>query len=494
MRGRLVSPRSMMLDLLACRSWQPLLPLPRGAVGSVNGLPLSRDAFDLHYAQSERAVDGTAAAPTSAERRARREAIANAIEQELIRQRADALAVEYDAAELALREQRAERGLEGDCQNHLPWWRARVISELRVAAIVHAEGWRRPSDAETALVLDSMIASGFLHGEAVVLAEIEVFERAEAERLCTLARAPHADFSALASAFSCGSTALSGGSLGVLPLRSPEGCVGQALAPGEVSDPIECSRARNAHTTWRIVRCFERLPAAQVGSSPIAIACMRDHLAHSSMASVRAALIRRLRRAAFIDDRIEATMSTAVIQVQLPEVLAEVGGRSIAGPELLDEMGPRLLFDAAREDRIAWETEHRVARHFALHGIVRRERMLIEAVARGELTSMQAERMRRSSPPRGEEDALAWARARLAWANELQQTLEARLLPLPEETADRPLRGDFEDIAHLHRSLRRRYPARYMVDDAWIDDVALDLSLDDDREAMLETDELDRAR
>ncbi len=476
-----------MIDPLRCRAWLPLLPLPDRTVGAVNGIPLTRDAFELHYDETDVAkfADFCLPCPPRVERRARRSAMFATVNDELLRQRAETLGVEYDAEHLALREQRADRGLDRDAPSgkQRPFWRNRVIAELRFAAIRHAEGLRPPSDAELANALAGMFAD-FLRPPGVALAEITVADIHEAHRLRALASAPGADFAELARQHSCSRTALAGGSLGVVPVRSRDGHDARALAVGELGPPIAVHEP-GLGKCWRILRCIARGSADELCADSPTLDCVRESLMHTLTNSGRTEALWHLRRSATIVDHVDPTMTSAVIRIELPAVVAEVAGLEIPREALLAEIEPRVRSKLARDDQTIWEGELRYWLLSRLRDLVARTRLVHEAVTRGVLASTEAESMCRPPLDASGDDRTA-DEVHTAWSRQVAHALEGMLLPRKTPEDDRPWIDPEDATRKLHAELTSRHAARYFLAEEPLDDYNIEEALDDELDAMRE--------
>jgi hypothetical protein len=483
----------MTIDPMRCRDWLPVLPLPADIVGTVDGVAITRAAFQLHYERTSASTfaDLKIECPPVCERQNRRAAMVATTGDELLRQRAQMLEEEYDAGELVLLEARADRGVEivaGSATARLHWRNAR-IAELRSTAILRAEGWRPPTDDQLADGLRWMAAESFLSGEVVVVAEIVTWDLDEANRLRALAGTPGVDFGELARTHSCGETALAGGGLGVFPVRSSEGRRVRGLATGELCEPYRIlDRAPMAPRRWRILQCVGRWPAAAASASAVAVACSRASVQQSILREERVALLRRLRKAATIIDRVEETMQTLEMVVELPEVIAEVAGRPITRAQLVAEFTPEIVAATQGADRILWEIEHRIAREVALQRISTRTRLLQHAIDRGTIGADEAERLR--EPPA---EVASEARARQQWSDELERSLWGRLQASVEAT-DLRSPSDEDAFECLLATLRDRYPARYQTDGRMIDEWERDLPWDDNGDALREVGEIDARR
>lgn len=472
-----------MTDPLRCRAWLPLLPLPEGTVGSVNGVPLLRDAFQRRYDESDvpKYADLCLPCPPIVERRARRSAMREIVDDELLRQRAHALGVEYDADRLALLERRSDRGLEDDLRSarHRASWRDRRIAELRYLAIRRAEGVRLPDDVGLAEALPGFFAE-FLPLPAVALAEICVYDEAEAHRLHALATAPGADFGALAREHSCARSALDDGCIGVVSVRSAEGHAARAIAVGEVGPPVRSHRF--ARKAWRILRCIGRGSAEDLCSDAAVLACVRSSLARAWMFHGWAEVLRDLRRAASIVDDIDATMPSADSRVELPPVLARVEGIEITREMIVAELVRTLRRWPARGASIVWEAQLRYWLVAGLEHLVARARLVHEALARGVVSSADAASMLRvPSDALGEGDA---ARETYdAWSHGVRRTLEEKLRePMSEDT---PWLDPKTATEALHDALASRYREELLFGENTLYDQIVDA-----RDAAREIDEV----
>lgn len=460
---------------------RPLLPLPDDIVGTVDGEAVSRAAFDLQYPHTriQRYEYFPKLAPLYVLRLSRQEAMRAAVNELLLAQRARALGVEFDEAELALRERRADRGLEADLTTRSrEAWRSDRIAELRANAILRAEGWRSGSDDEWLAVLRGMFANGFMRGASIALTELRTYDRAEGERLQALLRVPGADVEELAREFSCARSAVYGGWYGVYPERSIEACLCRGLGVGEVGEvdaPYDHT-SPGARQTWRLLVCRGRWDDESVLHSEVAAAAVRGMVEPGQLAAGRARLLRRLRRAAQIVDHVEATMPREQVEVELPEIVAEVAGHRVRRGQLLAELEPILLEEMRMRGRTLLACEHRLARNRALVRIVERTRMIDEALREGMLTESEAAARRERVPDLGTAPEAAAPVVR-TWAAEERRVLARLLQRLPDDAPQSDLDAAARRIC---ARLQWEQPARYELGGDVFDDDGIESAIGDD--------------
>jgi peptidyl-prolyl cis-trans isomerase C len=270
--------------------------LPDGPIAVVNGVEipaeLFREVYDLKvkkYAERGREI------PATADRRYRKSIAERLIYNEVLKQEAAALGVEYDKAELEAREGQQKRGIR-DWEKHLERrgetersLREMFIAELREKAILEKAGKLAVNDEEIAADYEKIKgnwksdkarakASHILipigpkperpkAGEQPVEpgdAEKKKWEeeaKKKADEVYALVSAPGADFEAIAREHSTGPSAQKGGDIGIFtPDRMAEEFSEAAfkMDPGEISKPVKTKFG------YHIINVTGRWPAGEL--------------------------------------------------------------------------------------------------------------------------------------------------------------------------------------------------------------------------------------
>ncbi len=253
-----------------------LPPIPDGPVAIVNGTEITAADFRAIYdLKLQKYADRGREIPKTADRRYRKSIVDRLIYQEILRQEAKKLNLEYDKDALAQREEAQKRGIK-DWDKHLARrgeseesLRQLYIAELLERAILEAAGDLTVTEAEITEEYEKIKPNYKKDKERVRAAHIlvrvgpeerpnpgePVAEPTEeqkkqwreealkkADEVYTKATAEGADFNALALEYSEGPSARKGGDLGIF---SADRMVEEfsdaafALAPGEVSKPVE---------------------------------------------------------------------------------------------------------------------------------------------------------------------------------------------------------------------------------------------------------------
>ncbi len=253
---------------------KPLGPIPEGPVATIDGDPITREAFiELHELKRAKYAERGREMPAAADRRYRRSLTERLIYEELLKREAQKLGVDYDPAALEQRKLSQRRGIQ-DWATHLvrrgesdKSLDAQYIAELRERAILTKQGALTVTDADIdaeyekvrrnyikdaerirashILVQIGPDPHGGGHEAAPTDAQKKEWEEAAIKRANEIhakVTAPGADFASIANEESDSPTRSKGGDLGMpftadrMPAEFSE--VAFALKPGEISKPI----------------------------------------------------------------------------------------------------------------------------------------------------------------------------------------------------------------------------------------------------------------
>ncbi len=234
-------------------------------VAVVNGQPLPRVAFDEVYELKERKyTERGRTIPQTAARRYRKAIVERLVHHEQLRQRVVELGIDVEpaalAAEVALKTVEIE-----DLTEHLrrrgeteASWRAMILAELREELILEREGALAVSRAEVeeeyqqtkgnwhsreprvraSHILVPILEAGPDEDPAALRAAAKL----EADELAALARAPGADFAALARERSHGPSRYAGGDIGLFTrshMAEEFSKAAFSMKVGQTSKPVE---------------------------------------------------------------------------------------------------------------------------------------------------------------------------------------------------------------------------------------------------------------
>lgn len=270
--------------------------IPSGPIATVNGVEipaeLFKEVYDLKvkkYSERGRQI------PATADRRYRKSIAERLIYNEVLKQEAKALGVEYDKAELEARESQQKRGIR-DWTKHLERrgetersLRDMFIAELREKAILEKQGKLAVTEEEVAADYEKIKgnwksdkprakASHILipigpkperpkAGEQPAepgdeeKAKWEEEAKKKADEVYQLVSAEGADFEAIAREHSTGPSAQKGGDIGIFtPDRMAEEFSEAAfkMDPGEISKPVKTKFG------YHIIKVTGRWPAGEL--------------------------------------------------------------------------------------------------------------------------------------------------------------------------------------------------------------------------------------
>lgn len=279
----------------------PLGPIPDGPIAKVGDKEIGRDTFNAIYdLKLQKYKDRKRKIPRSADRRYRRSITERLIYQELLRQEAAKLGVEYDQEKLEQRQAQQKKGIRnweehlrrrGESEGSL---REMYIAELRERAILEKTGVLEVSDDEIDAEYEKVKPNYKKDKERVRASHIlvsvgpkerpkpgekrpepteeqkkawEEEARKKADEILEKAKAEGADFAALAREYSDGPSARKGGDLGIF---TAERMVKEfsdaafALDVGGISEPIK------TRFGFHVIKVFGKYPPGDLPKEAIA--------------------------------------------------------------------------------------------------------------------------------------------------------------------------------------------------------------------------------
>ncbi len=279
----------------------PLGPIPDGPVAKVGDVEITGETFNAIYdLKLQKYKDRKRKIPRSADRRYRRSITERLIYQELLRQEAAKLGVDYDEEKLAERQAQQKKGIRnwdehlrrrGESEDSL---REMYIAELRERAILEKTGALVVTDEEVDAEYEKVKPNYKKDKERVrashILVSVGPKERPKpgekrpepteeekkkweeealkkANEILEKAKAEGADFAALAREYSDGPSARKGGDLGIF---TAERMVKEfsdaafALDVGGISEPIK------TRFGFHVIKVFGKYPPGDLPKEAIA--------------------------------------------------------------------------------------------------------------------------------------------------------------------------------------------------------------------------------
>jgi parvulin-like peptidyl-prolyl isomerase len=254
-------------------------PIPDGPIAKIGDVEIPNAAFrEIYDLKVKKYADRGREIPPPADRRYRKSIAERLVYHEVLAQEAKALGVEYDAAELAERDEQQKRGIRewdkhlerrGETETSL---KEMVIAELREKAILEKLGKLEVTPAEITEDYEKIKGNWKSDKPRVKAAHILVpigpkvdpantkpgekvpeptpEERkkqeeealAKAKEIHAKVTAPGADFAKIAAEYSDGPSKAKGGDIGIFtPDRMAEefSAAAFALEPGQISEPVK---------------------------------------------------------------------------------------------------------------------------------------------------------------------------------------------------------------------------------------------------------------
>jgi peptidyl-prolyl cis-trans isomerase C len=276
-------------------------PIPDGPVATIDGEPISRDAFMAIYdLKLQKYRDRDRKIPRSADRRYRKSITERLIYQKVLEKEAAAQGVEYDEAALKEREENQKKGIK-DWEKHLrrrgeseESLRQMYISELREKGLLEKAGKLTVTDEEIDEEYEKVKPNYKQDQERVKASHIliavgpkvrpapgekppeptdeekkkwEEEALARANEVYELAKAEGADFTALAKEHSDGPSARKGGDLGIFHAERMVKEFSDAafkLKVGDVSKPVKTKFG------FHIIKVFGKYPPGDLPKEALA--------------------------------------------------------------------------------------------------------------------------------------------------------------------------------------------------------------------------------
>lgn len=319
------------------RTRTPLPPLPKTVAARVGRVEISMAQFHALYdlKQAKYRARGREM-PATADRRYRRSIADRLIYQEVLRQEADKLGVQYDHKALAAEIARHKQGIR-DWAKHLSRrgetddsFRSILVAELREQAILERRGALKVTRAEVQAEYDEVKHSWHSDKPRIRASHIlivvgpstprrlgepppvytdeeekrfEAQARAKAKAVYDKAKQPGADFAALAREHGNGPTTRKGGDLGFFTrdrVDQPFADAAFALKVGEVSPPVKTKFG------YHIIKLLGRYPPGELPLHALE-PMLRERLHQRKLATGRRDLKRELQDRYEIEDYIAPT-------------------------------------------------------------------------------------------------------------------------------------------------------------------------------------------
>lgn len=344
--------------------------IPDGPIAKVGDVEIPNAQFrEIYDLKIKKYADRGREIPPSADRRYRKSIADRLIYHEVLAQEAKSLGVEYDAAELAERDEQQRRGIRewdkhlerrGETEKSLE---EMVIAELREKAILEKLGKLEVTDAEVDEDYEKIKGNWKSDKPRVQASHILVpigpqadvrakagnkapepsdDERkkweeealAKANEIHAKVTAEGADFAKIAAESSTGPSAAKGGDIGIFTadrMAEEFSAVAFGLEPGQVSEPVKTKFG------YHIIKVTGKWPAGELPKEALD-GQIRDRLQQRKLHQGRRELKEELLAKYTIVDNIEPTLG--------PE--PKRGGRRMKGK---DGKGPRKLGPRSREGK-----------------------------------------------------------------------------------------------------------------------------------------------